>query len=347
MIWHPLVWAFGAAALTGGVLYFFASFHSMDVAVNWDPGRSDKDQLVREHRAEVSSLLARGALCCLFTAALIGVAGVALCWHRIVPGAMCGTGVLQAMGLAGSRTILFWGLTLLLLYGWHVVDCLDRQSPQGVLVQKNARLLLTVSPFFILALIYSQKAFFAVDTAAAVSCCAAVYDKVFDSAIDIRIKPAIRLAAFWGSFLGSIVVAGFAVRGFRLRNRKQDRITAYFAMVWVAPSAIAVKQIWSSYYYQVLAHPCPWCLFLPDYYGAGFLIFGCLAVVLLEGTALGAACRVYRQYPNLSAHAQRRCQQANSRIFDAVIGYTVLTLFPAIHWRLSTGVWMNGNHFFN
>jgi hypothetical protein len=41
------------------------------------------------------------------------------------------------------------------------------------------------------------------------------------------------------------------------------------AILWsIGATTASVKQVWSAYYYQVLSHPCPWCLFLPDYYGA-------------------------------------------------------------------------------
>ena len=41
---------------------------------------------------------------------------------------------------------------------------------------------------------------------------------------------------------------------------------AILGIVWGIATTVAVKQVWSAYYYQVLSHPCPWCLFLPDYH---------------------------------------------------------------------------------
>jgi len=345
MIWHPLVWTFGAAALTGGVLYFYAFFFAMDVAANWAPERTDRRQLRREHRAEASSLLAKGAFSCLFVAALAGVVGIALFWHRIVPGAMCGTGVLQAMDVWGTRAMFFWGLALIVLYGWHVADGLERKSPDGVLSQNNARLLLTASPFLLLAFFYSQRALLSVDTTDPVSCCAAVYDRVLDGTAANKIKPVIRAVSFWGSALGSMLISGGVIRAIRRPGLGTDRGVAFLSIIWALFAAVAVKQIWSSYYYQVLSHPCPWCLFLTDHYGVGFLIFGSISICVLEGTALWVSHQIYRNCPVLAAPARLRCQVAHRRILTALVVYTCLTLFPALHWRISTGAWLNGNHF--
>jgi hypothetical protein len=100
--------------------------------------------------------------------------------------------------------------------------------------------------------------------------------------------------------------------------------------------------VWSAYYYQVLSHPCPWCLFLPDYYGAGFLIFGCMAVVVMESIALWLADRTRRRYPVLADPATKRIRRSAWHI-DSLIGFTILTAGPAIAWRLRTGVWLDGS----
>ena len=118
---------------------------------------------------------------------------------------------------------------------------------------------------------------------------------------------------------------------------------AVLAALWSIAATVAVKQVGSAYYYQVLSHPCPWCLFLPDYYGAGFFIFGGVAVILMESTALWLADRTRCRYPVLADPAGERIQRSAWRIVIAMIGFTMLTLGPAIAWRLRTGVWLNGS----
>ena len=123
MIWHPLSWALWSTLAVGALMYFVAVFGALDVLLEWAPERTDRAQLRRERHAESMALLLRWSTACLLVAALLGIVGIAMAWHPLVPGAMCGTGVLQAMGAMGRRAMIFWGVTLIILYnelGSHV-----------------------------------------------------------------------------------------------------------------------------------------------------------------------------------------------------------------------------------
>ena len=341
MTWHPLTWAFWVATVTGTLLYLSAGRRALDISLNWAPAAADAGQLERERQAEAAALLGRGAFMCLGTAALLGLTGIALAWHRTVPGAMCGTGVLQAMGVHGSRAAMFWTATLLILYGWRTLDRLDGHRPQGVLTRQASRMTIIAAPFLTLAIFYSWQALMRIDAVAPVSCCAAVYDQVLGGPSPSLSAP-IATVSPWVSLAGSLVVAMGAVAVVRRPARVTGFMVLGAAFAWTIASALAVKHVWSAAYYQVLSHPCPWCLFLPEYYGVGYLIFGSMAVVAMESVALGLADRARRSHPALAAPASRRVRQAARRIVIALIGFTLLTAGPAIAWRLRTGVWLHG-----
>jgi len=344
VIWHPLVWAFWAATASGSLLYLVAAMRAMDVAANWAPIQTDADQLQRERHAEIAALLGRGSMGCLSAAAVMGLTGIALFWHRIVPGAMCGTGVLQAMGIAGYRAIVFWSVALILLFGWRVMDGLDDHHPDGVLVPLTARLFITAAPFVILALVNSWQALMRIDGAPPVSCCAAVYDQVLSNASDSTRMAGLLRATLWISLPGSALLSlASLVTAVRPSVRVTGRAIAVMAIVWSVCAGVDVKHVWSAYYYEVLSHPCPWCLFLPDYYGAGFLIFACLAVVMLEGVAFWVADHTARTHAVLAEPAGRRRRKAAWRVTISILVFTLLTIGPALAWRMRTGVWMDGS----
>jgi hypothetical protein len=343
MIWHPLVWAFWVAATTGGLLYAMGALQAVDVMLDWHPARADSDQLRRERRAEMAGLLGRWALGGLTAAALLGLAGIAGAWYRMVPGAMCGTGVLQAMGTDGSRAMIFWGLTLTVLHGWRVLDGLDSQHPQGILTQVGARVMVGAAPFFVLAVCFSWQALMRVENVPPVSCCAAVYDQVLTGASESAVIKSLVPVCLGFSLVGSAALLAMAVSAIRSTDRTPGATMAVIAILWGIAAMVAVKQTWSAYYYQVLSHPCPWCLFLPDYHGVGFIIFGCMAVVVLESIALWLAGLTRRRHPVLDDPAARRIRRSAWRIAISVAIFTLLTAGPAIAWRLRTGVWLNGS----
>ena len=342
MIWHPFTWTFWLAATTGTLLYAAGAIGAFDVALNWTPSSFAFDQLRRERRAEMASLLGQWSLGCLSIAALAGVVGVAIVWHLEIPGAMCGTGVLQAMGSNGSRAMLFWGAVLIILYVWRVLDRLDANQPQGVLSQVNARVMICAAPFLTMALFYSFRALMRVDTAPPVSCCAVLYDKVVnDDAVSAALTQFRPLLA-WGSLLGATVLLVLSIWQLRFPEGRAVVMPAVIGILWGVGAPVAVTQVWSAYYYQVLSHPCPWCLFGTDYGGVGFVIFGLIAVVFVESIVLWFVDRVRRQRPLLAMAAEGRIQAATRRIILALIGFTVLTVGPALWWRLHNGVWLNG-----
>ena len=343
MIWHPLVWAFWVAAATGGLLYATAAVQAVDVMLNWAPARADVDQLRRERLAETAVLLGRWALGCLTAAALLGLVGLAGVWHRMVPGAMCGTGVLQAMGTDGSRAMIFWGLTLLVLYGWRVLDGLDSHHPQGVLTRVGARVMLGAAPFFILAVCFSWQALMRVENVPPVSCCAAVYDQVLTGGSESTVIKSFAPVCLGLDLVGSAALLALAVSAIRAPDRTPGAPVTIIAILWGIAAVVAVIQVWSAYYYQVLSHPCPWCLFLPDYHGAGFVIFGSMAIVLMESTALWLAQRTRCRHPVLTVPAVRRIRRSAWRIAVSVMVFTILTAGPAIAWHLRTGTWLDGS----
>ena len=342
MIWHPLVWAFWVAAVTGGLLYATGAVQAVDVLLNWTPARADTDQLRRERHAETAVLLGRWSLGCLAAAAALGLVGIAVVWHRMVPGAMCGTGVLQAMGTDGSRAMIFWGVTLTILYGWRVLDGLDSHHPQGVLTQASARVMISAAPIFVLAVFFSWQALMRVENVPPVSCCAAVYDQVLSGSSESTAMKSLVPISLWCSLVGGVVLLALAVLRIRFPDRGSGAMPAIIAILWGVGTTVSVKQVWSAYYYQVLSHPCPWCLFLPDYYCAGFFIFGCVAVVVMESIALWLADRTRRRYPILADPAAKRIRRSAWCMAIAMIGFTILAVGPAIAWRLRTGVWLDG-----
>jgi hypothetical protein len=343
VIWHPLTWAFWAAVLTGTLLYAIAAVRAVNLVLGWAPEGADTDQLRRERHAETVSLLSRWALACLAVAAVIGLTGIALVWQRVVPGAMCGTGVLQAMGIHGSRAMIFWGIALTVMYAWLIMDRLNHYHPLGPLTQSAGRVLISVAPFLTVALLYSWQALMRVDTVSPVSCCAAIYDQVWVEPSDAMTSQHVVTLSVYSSLLSTAVLLGMAALRIRHPDRGPGTGLGAILLFWIPVTAIAVKQVWSAYYYQVLSHPCPWCLFQADYWCSGFAIFGLMTLVAWEGLALWLADRIRIRQPLLIQPAIERIRRSAWRMTVALIAFTLLTVIPALLWRLRTGTWLDGS----
>lgn len=340
MIAHPFTWTFWVAVVTGLLLYGATVRPALAVAWHWSPGDADGGQLRRERRWEMACLLGRWALFTLTGAALLWLVGIVAVWHGVVPGAMCGTGVLQAMGGHGVRAMVFWGMALLVLHGWRVLDFLDSGDPDGLLTPTVARVLLIVGALLVPAVIHSWLALMHIDPAAPVSCCAAVYDQVLRPEGAGAMGRGGALVAGWLSLVGGGLLTVLAARQWRCRGLSTGFLPAAAAAGWAVAAAVAVKHFWSAYYYQVLSHPCPWCLFLPDHYGAGFAVYGAMTVTVATGVTLWAADRVRRRHPSLSAAADAIMGRAARRMMVALLLFILLTAGPALAWKVRTGLWL-------
>jgi hypothetical protein len=154
-----------------------------------------------------------------------------------------------------------------------------------------------------------------------------------------RLKPLL----LWSNQAVATVLMLMAVIKARYPDRGPANLTGLLGITWAVGALPAVTQVWSAYYYHVLSHPCPWCLFLPDYYGVGFFIFGFIAVVFAESVALWLVEHTVRRHPALADSSRVRRRQCALRIALALAAFTVLTAGPAICWRLGTGVWLDGS----
>ena len=343
MILHPLSLTVMVLDLLALLLMLTALPAALDVAAAWAPGTRDEGQLRREAGAETAALQARWALAFFLVATLVWVMAVSSVLPGLVPGAMCGTGVLQAMGGRGPCALLLRLGALWLGYLWLAVEGLNRRLPEAVLAPVVARLFCAVLPLVLLGAVDAFQALAALNTRDPVSCCSIVYDQ-FRSLDEAR---------RWAGLSDRTLVAGTLVLGVGLLLaaaavwRRPDHVgragwLAAAGLAWSAAAAVTLVRVLSAYYYGVLHHHCPWCLFLPEHHRAGYLLFGLLAVTALEAPAALVAARLAVGQKVLITAAKRRTRRAAAAAALAAILFALLTFIPPLVWRWRFGVWMGG-----
>jgi hypothetical protein len=68
-----------------------------------------------------------------------------------------------------------------------------------------------------------------------------------------------------------------------------------------------------------------------------------MAVVVMESISLWLSDRTRCRYTVLAEPAGKRIQRSAWRIATAMIVLAMLTLGPALAWRLRTGAWLDGS----
>jgi hypothetical protein len=327
------------------LLILSASWTAYRVLLYWKPESADRKQLNLEIASETSSIKVRAGAVALFFSTIVLIVAIANVLPEIVPGAMCGTGVIQATDAIGIRSLVFRFIAIFMLFLRSELEKVDLAIPDSVLVQDNARLLLIAFPVVFLSMIATVQTISGLNIHQPVDCCAAVYDVVRSSS-DISIVRNIPDAWWVIAFLtGSVflIVLGLRMwKSSRLRSFHEMVLLTISGFFWAILAWITLLRVFSVYHYQVLNHHCPWCLFLFEHHLVGYPLFGALALTTFEGSMALAATSIGNKYPRLQFAALARIKKAGFRLVSAVFLFLMISGLPAVIWRLKYGVWISG-----
>jgi hypothetical protein len=345
MIWHPLLLSVLAMDLLAAAFTAAAALSSLQIAGNWSPKSADEAQIALERKAETASLQGRAGCLLLLGSTLVLVIGIAAVLPDLVPGAMCGTGVLQATRGAGGRALAVRALALGLLAAWHLLDRMNRSRPDFPLATAAARALLLASPAVFLAVCDTVRAVLRLDVHRPVDCCSILYDRLITAGPAGGGLEIPESYVLWGFAVGGAALLLLGIRMWRASMHAGTGIAVmagFTALLWTPAAASALVRTLAAYHYGVLQHRCPWCLFLPDHGRVGYPLFGALIVVALEAGAALVCSLVASRVPTLADKARARTRAAGFRIALATALFLALSGLPPILWRLRFGVWMEG-----
>lgn len=339
---HPLILAVLALDLCCAVLVGGAARVALGAALRWTPASASREQLRLERLCEVASMMGRLAFWLNLLGDVALVAAIAGALPDVVPGAMCGTGVVRASDGAAERALLTRGLALAGISAWHLLDRLDRTAPDSPLAPRAARAMLLCVPLVALATWDGIAFARSLDPYRVVTCCTFAPDvaaAAAEGAVGGLSSLALPVAAA-GAL--SVLLAG----AWLWRSRQAAGWTlpplalALLCFSWVPPAALALVLDLAPYRYQVLHHHCPWCLFLGEHGGSGYLLFGTLLLVLLEGGAAALAAWIGSRVPQVAVAARDRARAAGLRVALATLVFVVFAGGPALLWQVRFGVWM-------
>lgn len=344
MLLHPLLLIMLITDLIGALLSLAVGIKTFQIAVHWNPAEFDRKQLSLESHAEAINLQGQWVLGLLFLSTVLFVIGITNILPNVVPGAMCGTGVTQAMGESGNRALLFRLLALAVLFIWLAVHRINATRPDAPLTQTGARLLLVALPAYFPALYESFAAVLNVNVEQPVSCCAVVYDQ-FRSLQEARSAAGLPDSVWLVGFLvGAGALLSTTTLTFRAVspvNGPKRVLLVVICAFWIPVAAVTLVHRFAAYHYGVLQHHCPWCLFLLEYRMVGYPLFGALIFMAFETIVVLWLPLLSRSAAELNAVVEQRIRKASLRILGSTVVFLLLSALPALYWRLRYGVWLN------
>lgn len=351
MIWHPLSLSILALDLLALAFVLSAVLTALKVLSRWDPASAGPEQIALEAATDGASLAARYGFVFFVAASLGLVLGITQVFPTLVQGAMCGSGVLEAMDGLGERALVLRVSALLALWAARSLDGVNRSAAQAPAVPTVARAQLLAVPLLVLAGLTTARALMALDPYAPVDCCQVTYGS-FSTLSEASHTLGFSDTGWLWVFAAGASAFGLAIPWTwrRLRGEAPGLSRGFtsfalpsLALVWVPVAGVTLVRVLAAYHYEVLHHHCPWCLFLPAHKAVGYVLFGALLVIALESLAFLAVARLGRTTPVLAQAASRRQGRALLAMLIALLLFLGLSLGPAVVWRMAHGVWLHAS----
>lgn len=337
---HPLVLGISILDVLAMALLIAAALGAERVLRGWAPGSASAGQLRLERGLEAAGLFAGGGAILLVISTGLLILAVTAILPELVPGAMCGTGVMAATEGKGAQALTLRGLSLVLLSVWFVLHRLDRGSAQAPLATLVSLALVVATPMSLWAAVDTARALWALDTHGAVDCCSALYAEAHGAG---GAGAGAGLWALGGYFIGALVL----ILGW-LRIGMKGTLRGWALAPWVlgtlawVPLAqdVLIRHL-AAYHYEVLAHHCPWCLFLPEHGAVGYVLFGALAMVVVQPVAAATASFAVGSAAAVRDDARDRIRKAALWVVVGIAVFVAFSVGPAVSWWLRFGVWMH------
>jgi len=190
----------------------------------------------------------------------------------LVPGAMCGAGVISANSY--GLNLLFIKLVILFfLMLWLALNRYDLEAKGYPIFRAKSWLFVEIFALLTLELRLDISYFTHIDITVPVSCCSALFGQLEGAnPLPFGLDTRWLLILFYVLYAVNILSL--------LTHQKATALIASALFVFVG--YYAVVYFFGTYVYELPTHKCPFCMFQRDYYYVGYLIWGTLFVGTFE-----------------------------------------------------------------
>lgn len=183
----------------------------------------------------------------------------------IIPGAMCGAGVISSNPFGNPLMILKFIIILLSML-WIVLNKEDTRSKNYKYFRKKLLFFLFIFTLILSDFILSLNFFSGLNTEEPVLCCSNIYKNATSMPPAFVNNQGQLLLAFFTTYL--LLIGS-------LLTQKRSFI-ALLGFLFLIISYYAITYFFSSYIYELPTHKCPYCLLKSDYYFMGYFIYSFL-----------------------------------------------------------------------
>ena len=238
----------------------------------------------------------------------------------VLPGAMCGAGVVNANKYA--TVLLFLKLVNLYLFAyWIVLDKQDMLDELQKHLKQKFTIFIALFTLLISEIVLEYIMFSSIDVKDVVDCCGAIFSTNDNTYLSkaLSLSPSLLLSLFYLNFSLLVVSAIFSMR----------YIFSLLNLLFIFISLLSLVAFFGTYIYELPTHHCPFCFLQQEYNYVGYFLYGVLFVGTFNGLVVGFV--VFSKEEVLKRYRV-------SILFN-LIYLIVVTLYPILFF-MRNGVWL-------
>ncbi len=197
---------------------------------------------------------------------------------NILPGAMCGAGVVNATEY-GNYLLILKIINLYIFAYWLVLNSEDMKSEKQKYLKLKFKVYIFAYFLLMLEIGLESMMFFSIDTKSVVDCCGSIFsttDGTYMAQL-LNIDPAILLSGFYAVF-------AFIIIAYILKNRY---LFSLMNLLFAIVALVSLIAFFGTYIYELPTHHCPFCLLQKDYNYVGYFLYIFLFIGTFYGIVLG------------------------------------------------------------
>lgn len=246
---------------------------AVKILLHWDFSSTSEQQYRLEKRSYLISLIITISL--LFEILLLPYFAYTIeSLSAIVPGAMCGAGVINANAY-GNPLLLFRILLLFVVGIWLIINDEDLCAKNYPYTKKKFAFFIIIFIMIVITYALELSYFSHISLKRAVACCSVLFGFSGHNALPFGLTTPLIVAIFYLLFLLNLLFSW----------QKQPYALALSNMLFLWVAYEAVIHFFGTYIYQLPTHICPFCMLEKEYYYVGYLIWGLLFVSVFFGMA--------------------------------------------------------------
>ena len=239
---------------------------------------------------------------------------------NILPGAMCGAGVVNATEY-GIYLLIIKILNLYIFAYWLTLNAEDMRSEEQLYLKFKFKVYIGAYLLLLVEIALETLMFFSIDTKSVVDCCGAIFSTTDGTYMAhlLNINPVILLGLFYTLFI-------FLVMSYIFKKRY---LFSLLNFLFVIVALISLIAFFGTYIYELPTHHCPFCLLQRDYHYIGYVLYLFLFIGTFYGIVLGLI--------DFTKEEEQRRYKI-SLLFTSL--YLLIVSYYPLAYYIKNGVWL-------